>query len=69
MTHIIFQINFSLPEKQKKKIGRAFPISFGGCLSVWAVIHFFASFSIELNEVGTPIKKPTSLILFVYLKI
>jgi len=30
---------------------------------------FFASFSIELNEVGTSIKKPTSLILCDYLKI
>ena len=30
---------------------------------------FFASFSIELHEVGTSIKKPTSLILCDYLKI
>ena len=30
---------------------------------------FFASFSIKLNEVGTPIKKPTSLILYDYFKI
>jgi len=29
---------------------------------------FFASFSIELNEVGTSIKKPFSLILCVYIE-
>jgi len=30
---------------------------------------FLSSFSIELNEVGTSIKKPTSIILCDYLKI
>jgi len=34
-----------------------------------SLCHLFASFSIELNEVGTSIKKPTSLILCDYLKI
>ena len=33
------------------------------------VAIFFASFSIELNEVRTSIKKPTSLILCDHLKI
>jgi len=32
-------------------------------------VFFFASFSIELNEVGTLIKTPTSLIICDYLKI
>jgi len=39
-------------------------------LSMSHVFFFlFASFSIELNEVGTSIKKPTSLIVCDYVKI
>jgi len=37
---------------KKNRACPARPISFGGCLSVWAICLFFASFSIELNEVG-----------------
>ena len=45
------------------------PARFSGLGASQPFAIFFASFSTELNEVGTSIKKPTSLILCDYLKI
>jgi len=52
----------------REKIWRARPISFGASQYEPFAI-FSASFSTELNAVGTSIEKPTSLIVCDYLKI
>ena len=60
----------SLKEK-KKKTGESAGFLLDGAYQYepFAIFCFFASFLIELNEVGTSIKKSTSLILCDYLKI